>query len=115
MKTLQDLRDEILKFSEEREWEKFHSPKNLAMATAAEAGELLEVFQWLTEEESRHLDAEKMMNASDEIADVLICLVNLAARLGIDPLVAAKTKMQKNLAKYPVEKSRGRAVKYDKL
>lgn len=113
--TLNDLRDDILRFSAEREWGPFHSPKNLAMSVASEAGELLEVFQWLTEDQSKQLDNEAMQAAQDEIGDVLICLTNLAARLGIDPLIAAQNKMQKNRAKYPVDKSRGRAVKYDKL
>ena len=113
--TLDDLRDEILKFSAERDWEQFHSPKNLAMSVAAEAGELLEVFQWLTEAQSKNLTGDALEAAKDEVADVLICLTNLAARLGIDPLAAAKSKMQKNRAKYPIEKSKGRAEKYDKL
>lgn len=113
--TLNDLKDQILKFAAERDWDQFHSPKNLAMSVASEAGELLEVFQWLTEEQSKHLTPEQKQAASDEIADVLICLTNLAARLGIDPLDAAQSKIKKNSAKYPVEKSRGRAEKYDKL
>lgn len=110
-----DIRNDILKFSAEREWEKFHSPKNLAMSVAAEAGELLEVFQWLTEDESKNLTDEQRSAAQDEIGDVLICLTNLAARLGIDPIAAASQKMVKNRAKYPIDKARGKAVKYDKL
>lgn len=113
--TLDDLREDILKFSAEREWGQFHSPKNLAMSVAAEAGELLEVFQWLTEDQSKALTGDALEAAKDEVADVLICLTNLAARLGIDPLACAKHKMQKNRGKYPVDKAKGRAEKYDKL
>lgn len=111
--SLENLKNDILRFSEEREWGKFHSPKNLAMAVAAEAGELLEVFMWLTEDESRTLTDKQRTAVKDEIGDVLICLLNLAARLGVDPVVAGSEKMEKNRLKYPVEKSRGTAKKYD--
>ena len=113
--TLDDLKSEVLEFTRERDWEQFHAPKNLAMSVNVEASELMEIFMWLTAEESRNLDSKKLEHARDEIGDVLICLVNLAARLGIDPLEAARLKIQKNREKYPVSKSKGSAKKYDEL
>ena len=115
MKELEALRDQVRVFARERDWDQFHSPKNLAMALAAEAGELLEIFQWLTEEQSRALDAKSRAAADEEIADVLIYLVRLADRLGVDPLEAARRKLAENARKYPVDKARGNARKYDEL
>ena len=112
---LKSLSADIQQFAEERDWRQFHSPKNLAAAVSVEAAELLEVFLWLTPEQSRALPAEKLQDARDEIGDVMICLLNLAGQLGIDPLKAASEKMQKNRAKYPVEKAKGLAKKYDEL
>ena len=112
---LEELRERLRAFAAARDWDQFHSPKNLAMALAAEAGELLEVFQWLTEEQSLRLAPEAQAAASEEIADVLLYLVRLADRLGIDPFEAARAKLAKNDAKYPVEKARGHARKYTKL
>lgn len=113
--SLDDVTKEILKFSAEREWQQFHSPKNLAISVATEASELLEIFQWLSEVQSKALTPEQKAAAEDEIGDVLICLCNLSAQLGIDPIAAALQKMKKNAAKYPVEKARGKAAKYDQL
>ena len=115
MTELETLRDQIRAFAEERDWDQFHSPKNLAMALAGEAAEILEIFQWLTEEQSRSLDAKAMAAADEEIADVLLYLVRLADRLGIDPLAAAQRKLARNASKYPIDKSRGSARKYDEL
>ena len=112
---LDELRERVLRFVAERDWERFHSPKNLAMALSVEASELLEVFQWLTEEQSREPAPEVRGRAADEIADVLIYLLQVSHRLGIDPLAAAHAKVEKNALKYPVEKSRGLAKKYDEL
>ena len=112
---LDRIRARVRAFAEERDWEQFHSPKNLAMALAAETGELLEVFQWLTESQSRSLDAATRARAADEIADVLLYLLRLADQLGIDPLAAAERKIDDNARKYPVEKARGHARKYDEL
>ena len=106
---------DIRQFAEEREWRPFHSPKNLAAAVSVESAELLEIFMWLTEEQSRNLAEDKRQAARDEIGDVLICLLNLADQLGIDALEAARQKMVKNRAKYPVDKARGLAKKYDEL
>ncbi|HEX6992974.1 MAG TPA: nucleotide pyrophosphohydrolase [Gammaproteobacteria bacterium] len=109
---LDALRERIRAFAAEREWDRFHSPKNLSMALAAEAGELLELFQWLTEEQSEALDPAKLAAVRLELADVLIYLVRLADRLGVDLLDAAGEKMALNAEKYPAERVRGDARKY---
>ena len=85
------------------------------MALAGEAGELLETFQWLTEEQSRRPTPEKLAAASEEIADVLLYLVRLSDKLGIDPIAAANAKLLANAEKYPAEKARGNAKKYTEL
>ncbi len=112
---LDTLRDALRVFAGEREWEIFHSPKNLAMALSAEAGELIEVFQWLTEDESRHLEPAALEAARDELADVLLYLVRLADTLGVDLFDAARRKLAANAKKYPVDKARGSRRKYDEL
>jgi NTP pyrophosphatase (non-canonical NTP hydrolase) len=109
------LHTRIRTFIAERDWDQFHNPKNLAMALVAEAGELVEHFQWLTAEQADRLPAETLAEVEHEIADVLIFLVELADRLQIDPLAAAEKKLALNAQKYPVEKARGKATKYDKL
>jgi len=109
---IEDLSARLRAFAEERDWEQFHSPKNLAMALAVEAAELLEHFQWLTEEESAQLAPAKAGQVAEEMADVFIYLLRLADRLGVDLLGAACAKMAKNAARYPVEKSRGHKKKY---
>ena len=86
MTDLEGLRTQLRAFAAARDWDSFHSPKNLAMALSAEAGELLEVFQWLTEEQSRRLDAQARSAAADEVADVLLYLVRIADKLGLDLL-----------------------------
>jgi len=111
----ESLRDQLREFAAARDWDQFHSPKNLAMALAGEAGELLENFQWLTEEQSRHPSPEILAAAGEEIADVLLYLVRLSDKLGIDPVEAANRKLVANARKYPVEKARGTARKYTEL
>ena len=111
--TLDDLRERLRRFAEARDWDQFHSPKNLAMALIAEAAELLEHFQWLTEAQSAALSPEKRAAVADELADVLVYTVRLADKLGIDLLVAAAGKMDRNEAKYPADQVRGSARKYD--
>jgi len=106
------LREAMRAFVREREWDRFHSPKNLAAALAVEAAELLEHFQWLTEVESESLPPERREAVAHELADVLLYLVRLADRLDVDLLAAAQRKMALNAAKYPVEKARGSARKY---
>jgi NTP pyrophosphatase (non-canonical NTP hydrolase) len=113
--SLDTLRDRLRLFIAERDWDQVHNPKNLAMALVAEAGELVEHFQWLTPEQADSLPAETRAEVEHEIADVLIFLVELADRLKIDPLAAAERKLAVNAQKYPVAKARGRATKYDKL
>ena len=114
-KDLDKLRDAVRKFAAERDWDQFHSPKNLVMALSVESAELLEIFQWLTEEESRDLPPITKAAAADEIADVLIYLLRVADKLGIDPIAAAQRKMVANAQKYPADKARGNNKKYTEL
>ena len=107
-----ELRDTLRKFVAERDWDQFHSPKNLAMALSVEAAELMEHFQWLTEDESRRLPPEKFNAVRDEMADVLVYLVRLADKLDVDLLEAAAQKIEKNALKYPAAKVRGSMKKY---
>ena len=100
------------KFGEARDWGQFHSPKNLAMALSVEVGELVECFQWLTEQQSSELAGDRLNDVADEIADVQIYLVMLADKLGVDIATAVEDKMVKNEQKYPVDKVRGSAKKY---
>jgi dCTP diphosphatase len=111
MQSLEDLKEQLRAFARERDWEQFHSPKNLAMALIVEAAELLEHFQWLTETQSRSLDAEKREQVAQELADVFLYLVRLADRLDIDLLEAAQRKIVLNAQKYPADKVRGSAKK----
>lgn len=99
-------------FARERDWEQFHSPKNLASALAVEASELLEHFQWLTEAQSRSLSVDAKSKVAEEIADVFLYLLQLADKLGVDLIAAADSKMVANAAKYPVDQSRGSSRKY---
>ena len=112
---LTELRDAMRRFAAERAWERFHTPKNLAMALSGEAGELIEHFQWLTAEESASLPAPVREEVALELADVLLYLVRLGDVLGIDLAEAARRKIAINAQRYPVERVRGRAVKYDRL
>jgi len=114
-RSLAQLRDAVHAFAAERDWERFHTPKNLAISLSLEAAEVLEHFQWLTAEESARLDEAARAELAHEIGDVLIYLVRLAELTGIDPLAAACEKMALNARRYPVERSRGSAAKYDRL
>ena len=109
------LRSQLAQFANERDWDQFHNPKNLAMALIAEAGELIEHFQWLSPQQAANLSVETKSEVALEIADVLLFLLRLADKLDIDPIAAAERKMQLNAEKYPVEKSKGIATKYNKL
>ena len=109
---MEDLRTAIGAFIAERDWEQFHSPKNLAMALSVEASEIVEHFQWLTEEQSRNLPPEKLTELREEIGDVMIYLTELAEKLGVDPMEAAKAKLDMNRRKYPAELVKGKANKY---
>jgi len=109
---MNNLRDRLRKFVAERDWDQFHSPKNLAMALSVEASELMEHFQWLTEDESRRLAPAKLADVRDEMADVLVYLVRLADKLDVDLLAAAAQKIDKNALKYPADQVRGSMKKY---
>ena len=110
---LDELRTSLRAFAVERDWEKFHSPKNLTMALSAEAGELVEVFQWLTQEESFLEPGSKAMaRAQEEIGDIMNYLVRLADVLDIDLIACGLKKVEMNRKKYPVSKSFGVATKY---
>jgi len=113
---IEDIRQRLAQFAEARNWEQFHSPKNLSMALAAEAAELLEIFQWLTDEQSQEIikDEKEMTLVRQEIADVMIYLVRLADKLGVDIEKAVMEKIGVNEKKYPVELSKGNATKYNK-
>ena len=112
---LNELKINIRAFAQKRDWDQFHSPKNLAMALSVEVAEVVEHFQWLTAEESNSLSADKINGIKEEIGDVMIYLTRLADRLGIDPVQAAKDKMRINEKKYPVKKARGSSEKYTDL
>jgi NTP pyrophosphatase (non-canonical NTP hydrolase) len=105
------LRDRLRAFALARDWGPFHSPKNLACALSVEAAELLEHFQWMTEEQSRSPDADQRQEIALEAADVLLYLIQLTDQLGIDLLAAAHDKMTRNAARYPVETARGNSQK----
>jgi len=112
---LTQLRDALRKFAEERDWDQYHSPKNLASALSVEAAELLERFQWLTEDQSRKLPPEELQKVREEMADVLNYLVRLADKLDVNLLEAAREKIELNAQKYPVDKARGSAKKYSEF
>jgi dCTP diphosphatase len=113
VRDLAEFRERLRAFVAERDWERFHSPKNLSMALSVEAAELVEQFQWLTEAESAALDGERRRRVADEMADILWFLVRLADRLDIDLLEAAESKLARNAEKYPAHRVRGDARKYD--
>ena len=112
MSDLEELRVRINDFASERDWNQFHSPKNLSMALVVEAGELVEQFQWLRESESYDLSKEKLAAVEEEIADIFVYLIRIAHQLDIDLISAAKKKIELNESKYPAEKVRGSARKY---
>lgn len=115
MNELEVLRDKLRTFAADRDWDQFHSPKNLSMALAVEASELLEHFQWLTEAQSQNLSPEKREEVAQEMADVLLYLVRIADKLNINLVEAANKKLVLNAQKYPAEKSRGNNKKYTEL
>ncbi|MDO8293234.1 MAG: nucleotide pyrophosphohydrolase [Gallionella sp.] len=106
------LRDKLRAFAEARDWDQFHSPKNLSMALMVEAAELMEHFQWLTEAQSAELPPNDKQAVGEELADILLYLVRLSDKLGIDLREAALHKLEKNALKYPAEQVRGSAKKY---
>ena len=115
MNEIENLRNQLRSFAAERDWDQFHSPKNLASALAVEAAELLENFQWLTEAESQQLPPDALAAVRAEVADVLLYLIRISDKLGIDLIAAAKAKIVLNAEKYPVDKARGSSKKYTEL
>jgi len=115
--TLHELKTRILAFAKERDWEQFHAPKNLSMALAAEAGELMEHFLWATPEASRAVAQDPVRRAkiAEELADVVIYALEFANITGLDVAAAIEAKMSANAQKYPVEKAKGRSDKYTEL
>lgn len=113
----ENLRSALKKFAVDREWEQFHSPKNLAMALSGEVGELTEIFQWLSEEQSKKvlIEPETAQAVRDELADVAMYVVRLADVLGVDLNAAVTAKLEHNNHKYPVDKARGSNKKYNRL
>ncbi|MDO8351135.1 MAG: nucleotide pyrophosphohydrolase [Gallionella sp.] len=106
------LRDKLRVFADARDWDQFHSPKNLSMALMVEVAELMEHFQWLTEAQSGDLATQNKAAVAEELADILLYLVRLSDKLGVDLREAALHKLEKNAAKYPADKVRGSAKKY---
>lgn len=100
-------------FTEERDWAQFHSPRNLAMALSVEANELLELFLWSRDDGPQPLHPDRTPRVADEAADVLLCLLNFCDRADIDLEAALESKLERARAKYPVDKVRGKALKYD--
>jgi dCTP diphosphatase len=113
MNKLEKIKMRLRRFADERDWDQFHSPKNLAMALIVEAAELVEHFQWLTEKQSRKLPVDKLTEVEQEIADIQIYLIRLADKLGVDIEKAVNAKIKLNEKKYPAEKVRGKAGKYN--
>lgn len=113
---LEKIKRRLAKFAEDRNWDQFHTPKNLSMALAAEAAELLEIFQWLTDKQSKEIinNEKEMSLIRQEIADIFIYLVRLADKLGIDIEKAVYEKIEMNEQKYPTELSKNNAVKYNR-
>lgn len=106
------LKKEISKFVKERDWEKYHSPKNLAMGLSIEASELAEIFLWLTDEQSKKLNKTQLKNLKEEIGDIMVYLTNLADKFDLDPVQCAKEKIKINMKKYPKHIVKGSAKKY---
>jgi dCTP diphosphatase len=109
---MRELREKLKKFVEERDWDRFHTPKNLAMALSVEVAEVVEHFQWMESAERLEIPEKKRFQIRDELGDVLIYLVQLSEKLGIDPVEAAHQKIEKNIEKYPADRVRGKSLKY---
>lgn len=100
---MKQLLAEIKEFIQRRSWQQYHSPKNLAMALSVEAAELLEIYQWLSQAESKNVSRDTLVHIEEEIGDIMIYLTTLSAAYGLDPVTAARKKLEKNKLKYPVE------------
>lgn len=115
MDEMKQLKKDLEKFNKDRDWEQFHSPKNIAMALSVEVSEIVELFQWLGKEESYNLDEKKIQRLKDELGDVFLYLQLLASKYDIDLVEVGREKLKRNEKKYPVEKARGSAKKYNEL
>lgn len=113
-KNLSELREALASFAQEREWDQFHTVKNLILALVGEVGELSEIFQWLDEKQISNLSEADMDRAKEEVADVFLYLIRLSDKLDIDLIEAANSKLRLNAEKYPVDASKGNAVKYNR-
>ena len=111
---LSDLREALASFAQDRDWDQFHSVKNLILALVGEVGELSEIFQWLDEAQISNLNEGDRDRAKEELADVFLYLIRLADKLDIDLIEAANAKLRLNAEKYPVEAAKGNAVKYNR-
>ena len=114
---LKKLNDEIEQFVKERDWDQFHSIKNLSMALSVECSEFLEIFQWLTEDQSNEItnDPELLLKAQDELADIFLYLMRILSKTNMDLETVVRNKMRKNAEKYPVELSKGNSKKYNEF
>jgi len=112
---LETIKLRLREFAKERDWDQFHSPKNFSMALIVECAELVEHFQWLTEEQSKRLPEDTLDEVSLEMADIMIYLIRLADKLDVDLLEVVDRKIELNAEKYPVDKAKGLATKYNKL
>ena len=112
--SIKQLQQELRKFADDRDWDQFHSIKNLILALTGEVGELAEVFQWLNDSEIKNLSAANRIQAEQELADVLLYLIRLSDKLDIDLVKAAKDKLEINAKKYPVAEAKGNATKYNR-
>lgn len=112
---LESLKHRLIEFAKERDWDQFHSPKNFSMAMIVECAELVEHFQWLTDEQSKKLPAETLEEVRLEMADIFLYLIRLADKLEVDLIKAANDKIKLNAKKYPIDKAKGLATKYTKL
>ncbi|MFT4627292.1 MAG: dCTP diphosphatase [Myxococcota bacterium] len=111
--TLAELQARCVAFAAERDWQQFHSPRNLAMALSVESAELLELYLWCDDDGPQPLAPERAPKVADEAADVLLCLLNFCDRAGVDLAAALGSKLERAAQKYPVDRVRGRALKYD--
>ena len=115
-KTIEDLQQKVAKFRDDRSWKQFHGPKELAVSITIEAAELLECFQWKSADDiQKYITSEKVIEVKEEMADVLIYLLNLSDVLGINLLDEANKKLEKNATKYPIKKAKGSSKKYTEL
>jgi len=109
-----EIKNKIRKFADERNWGQYHTPKNLSMALSSEVGELIEIFQWLNDDESNNLSEKDLQSTKEELADIMIYLIRIADRLNIDLEDAIEEKLKINAEKYPIELSKNNAIKYNK-